>query len=399
MGTYTAFMQPHVHENWFSQDRRRRQAADDWPEPSLADVPAYTTLTEEPFRGTSRTAGESSASNRFEPESYVWQAPGKPLTIQLSMELVDRLQHELCEAVDHSNELVGILFGHVTQTGASSTVTVEHYHLASDPNETTGSPLATQEQLADIAGAFHERSGELRAVGLFRSQTRGWLSLSDQDIETAKCLFPRNDNIFLVVRSSPSSEPRAGFFFWEGDHIQANESYSEFSFDSRVLSRQTSNRIHVVNTEAEIVSEISRSGIRRNSWIAIGLTWGAAIACTMISVNALNQKSRAAEEVINVTPVPHPAKFKVDFHGQPIEITLNHGSPTDLERENGPLSDRQQQLLRYFAQDLSNDEIAARLGITPEAVEVHKRVLAHKLGVNGDAGLVRYAIKAGLAEP
>jgi DNA-binding CsgD family transcriptional regulator len=356
-------MQPHFNENWVPQ---------------------------EAFRKTSPL---------FQPEVYVWQVHGKPVMVHVNLEVVDRLQQDLFEATYYGNEVNGILLGRVAVTGSRLTFCVEDYELICETNPNGSSSLAKQKQLADIAGRWNAKNGGRRAIGLFRSQTRGSLALGEQDVDTAKCLFPRADNIFLVVRSSPGAEPRAGFFFWEGSQIRANESYSEFAFDSGILRTQSSNRIQVLDAEAETWRESTPRRALPASWLTMGLTWGVALASTLTCVNALNTDTRNLREVAIQAPAPISTKFEVDYHGQKIKVNLNHGLPSGLEREDGPLSDRQRQLLRYVAEDLTNQDIASKLGLTPEAVEIHKHALSHKLGVSGEAGLVRYAIKSGLVQP
>lgn len=365
-------MQSHFNENWFPQ---------------------------EPLRKTTPVMPPTPASKTFEPKVYVWQVHGKPVIVQVDLDVVDRLQRDLFESTYYGNEVNGILLGRATVSGSRLNFFVEDYELICDNSPNANSSLAKQKQLADIAAKWNTNSGELRPIGLFRSQTRGGLALGEQDLNTARCLFSRADNIFLLVRSSPGAEPRAGFFFWEGNQIRANESYSEFAFDSRVLRSQSANRIHVLDAEVGTLCENAPRRSAPTSWLTMGLTWGVAIASTLTCVHALETAGHNPPEVAIQAAAPIPTKFEVDYHGQKIKVNLNHGLPSDLEREDGPLSDRQQQLLRYIAEDLSNQDIASKLGLTPEAVEVHKQALSHKLGVTGEAGLVRYAIKAGLVQP
>ena len=348
----------------------------------------------------------SSVSNSMEHSVYVWEVDGKPLSIQVNLDVVERLQHDLFQSPCHGNDVTGILIGRVHE-GFPSTVIVEGYELVS---ENSGSAVAQHLQLADMVGTWNARGREQRAVGLFRAQTRGWLALGEEDVEIAQSLFPQCDNIFLVVRSTPGVEPRAGFFFWEGNHIQTNQSYQEFVFDSEVLRRQSGQswranhkaHVHIVDAEAEVLSEVSHASSGRSiraSWLTIGATWCVALASTLTCVHAFGPNQKASDENVASAPASNAAKFKVDYHGRAIEVNLNHGLPSEIEREDQTLSDRQRQLLRYVAQDVPPQEIAAKLGITPEAVEVHKQVLSQKLKVSGEAGLVRYAIKAGLVEP
>jgi DNA-binding CsgD family transcriptional regulator len=365
-------MQAHFNENWFP---------------------------EEVFRKPTPVTPATSFSKTFESDAYVWQVQGKPVMVHLNLEVVDRLQQDLFEATYYGHEVNGILLGRVAVTGSRLTFFLEDYELVNDNAPNGGSALAKQKQLADIAASWKAKGGERHAIGLFRSQTRGWLALGEQDVDTAKCLFPRADNIFLVVRSSPGAEPRAGFFFWEEGQIRASESYNEFAFDSSVLRTQSTDRIQMLDADAGKWSETAHRRARPASWLTIGLTWGVALASTLTCVNALNTYGRNPAEVAIQATAPTPAKFEVNYHGQKIKVNLNHGLPSDLEREDGPLSDRQRQLLRYVAEDLPDHDIAFRLGLAPEAVELHKQALSHKLGVAGDAGLVRYAIKSGLVQP
>lgn len=64
-----------------------------------------------------------------------------------------------------------------------------------------------------------------------------------------------------------------------------------------------------------------------------------------------------------------------------------------------PLTEREKQIIRFIAEDWSSKEIAASLGITRKTIEYHRQAIKAKLGLKGVAGMVRYAIRAGLIEP
>ncbi len=61
------------------------------------------------------------------------------------------------------------------------------------------------------------------------------------------------------------------------------------------------------------------------------------------------------------------------------------------------LSEREIEVLRLIAEGLSSTEIGEQLFISPRTVDTHRNNLIHKLGVNGIAGLVRFALQNGLA--
>lgn len=60
------------------------------------------------------------------------------------------------------------------------------------------------------------------------------------------------------------------------------------------------------------------------------------------------------------------------------------------------LTDREQEVLRLLAEGLTNDEIAAKLFISPKTVARHRENIMQKLQLHSRAELVRYAIRKGI---
>jgi DNA-binding CsgD family transcriptional regulator len=60
-----------------------------------------------------------------------------------------------------------------------------------------------------------------------------------------------------------------------------------------------------------------------------------------------------------------------------------------------PLSDREEEVLRWIARGFTNREIAAQLDVSVKTVETHKARAMEKLGVHSRAGIVAYAIRSG----
>lgn len=60
------------------------------------------------------------------------------------------------------------------------------------------------------------------------------------------------------------------------------------------------------------------------------------------------------------------------------------------------LTKREREVLKLITRELSNQEIAEKLFISPRTVEVHKRNLIEKTGSKNVVGLVLYAIENGL---
>ena len=62
------------------------------------------------------------------------------------------------------------------------------------------------------------------------------------------------------------------------------------------------------------------------------------------------------------------------------------------------LSARERQVLRLLALGHTNQQVAGMLGLSVKTVETYKSRLMTKLGLNGRAALVRYALQQGLLE-
>jgi DNA-binding NarL/FixJ family response regulator len=72
------------------------------------------------------------------------------------------------------------------------------------------------------------------------------------------------------------------------------------------------------------------------------------------------------------------------------------GSEQKPNTPEGVLTERELQVLRFIAQGLTNREIAEKLFLSFRTVNTHRANLMEKLDIHDTAGLVRYAINAGL---
>ncbi|MFF5292157.1 response regulator transcription factor [Paractinoplanes globisporus] len=75
------------------------------------------------------------------------------------------------------------------------------------------------------------------------------------------------------------------------------------------------------------------------------------------------------------------------------------GRPVAPPAQIDPLTDREREVLVLVAEGLSNDEIAARLVISPATAKTHVSRTMIKLGARDRAQLVVYAYEAGLIRP
>ncbi|GAA4404137.1 response regulator transcription factor [Nibrella viscosa] len=61
-----------------------------------------------------------------------------------------------------------------------------------------------------------------------------------------------------------------------------------------------------------------------------------------------------------------------------------------------PLTDRELDIIRLIAQELSTNAIAEKLFISPGTVETHRHNILRKLGVKNSIGIIKYAVRHGL---
>ena len=69
--------------------------------------------------------------------------------------------------------------------------------------------------------------------------------------------------------------------------------------------------------------------------------------------------------------------------------------PTNLDRYE-TLTSSEREVLRMVAEDLTNPEIATRLGISAETVETHLSNVMNKLDLHTQADLIRFALRRGI---
>ncbi|MBA4852840.1 response regulator transcription factor [Emticicia sp. BO119] len=70
----------------------------------------------------------------------------------------------------------------------------------------------------------------------------------------------------------------------------------------------------------------------------------------------------------------------------------------DIPHEFSQLTEREIDIIRLLANELSSGEIAEKLFIAPKTVETHRHNILKKLNVKNTVGIIKYAIKNGLVD-
>ncbi|MGC9971486.1 MAG: TonB family protein [Bryobacteraceae bacterium] len=173
--------------------------------------------------------------------SFRWEVPTKSTCIQISLDLIDRLEREVIESfkavTKRGSEVGGILLGRIARAD-KRTVFVENYesvtcdysrgplYLLSDPDK---------DQLRQVLQRL--KSSPLSVVGFFRSNTRKDLVIDqDEDVAIAQEFFSDPNCVFLLVKPFAMKPSTAGFFLWEDGRIPP-ESPLQFPFRRSELQK------------------------------------------------------------------------------------------------------------------------------------------------------------------
>jgi len=87
--------------------------------------------------------------------------------------------------------------------------------------------------------------------------------------------------------------------------------------------------------------------------------------------------------------------FRSPGAGRSLERQVGNDEPTK-RRVFNVLTPRQLEVLRLVAEGYSTKQIALKLGISVKTVETHRAQLTERLDIHHVAGLVRYALEAGI---
>ena len=166
--------------------------------------------------------------------SFRWEVPTKPIGIQISLDVIDRLEREVIDSfkavTKRGSEVGGILLGRIARAD-KRTVFVENYE--SVTCDYSRGPLyllsdSDKDQLR--LTLLRLKNGPLSIVGFFRGNTRKDLLIDqEEDLAIAQEFFSDPNHVFLLVKPFAMKPSVAGFFLWEDGNIPS-ESPLQFPF-------------------------------------------------------------------------------------------------------------------------------------------------------------------------
>lgn len=107
-------------------------------------------------------------------------------------------------------------------------------------------------------------------------------------------------------------------------------------------------------------------------------------------------KGSASQELERALEVVMRGERYLDSHIS-TEALQRHLDRVGSDRGSDILTARQREILQLIAESLGTKEIAFRLGVSAKTVETHRRELMQRLNIHDVPGLVRYAIRNGIA--
>lgn len=224
------------------------------------------------------------------PGYFVWEAPGKPVAVHLSLEVVDNLLADVMRGFGavpkRGAEVGGVLLGAIESDGSRTVVKVDDVAPVECSYTHGPSYLFNDEEAAAFTDTCQrwrpDTSMPRYAVGYFRSHTRDGLSLALEDVELMDHFFPESDRVALLIRPFATKASMAGFFVRE-DGVFPEKSPLEFPFRRRDLSgeeppprralteRRRESEAAAAIAEAPAAQESGRPRARMAGWMWVPL--------------------------------------------------------------------------------------------------------------------------------
>ncbi len=210
------------------------------------------------------------------PSHYVWEVAGKPVSIHVDFNVVDRLAMDVMRGFGavpkRGVEVGGLLLGSIIK-GESLVVRIEDFVPITCDYMRGPSYLLTENDEAKFRDAVEQAKAavgsEPRLVGIYRSHTREALGLADEDLERFETYCSDPDQIILLVRPFATRTSVGAFFFQENGGFRQESSYQEFPFKRRDLGGGASMPVRSFASELPTMVAVSeeQQGPDLREWV------------------------------------------------------------------------------------------------------------------------------------
>lgn len=187
-----------------------------------------------------RVDPDSNSVSETTTDIYTWTFPGAPISINLPLVLMTRLQAVIADREGSTAEAGGALLGYISGT-RSNVVNIRDFIAIPSARQADtiytldiGELERLRERMADpsLPGSRTSRSS---VIGYFRSQAQGTSELRERELEVVKKYFSDRTNVVLLIQTQQKT---AGFFCWWGDFFTPC-SFNDFSLDGASIRSDT----------------------------------------------------------------------------------------------------------------------------------------------------------------
>jgi hypothetical protein len=211
------------------------------------------------------------------PSHYVWEVAGKPVSIHLDFNVLDRMAMDVMRGFGavpkRGAEVGGLLVGSFDSSGEKLVVKIEDFVPVTCDHLKGPSYLLTEKDEARFRDTVNRikagGEGEPKLVGYYRSHTRDGLGLSDEDIQLIERYLGDASQIALLIRPYATRTSIGAFFFQENGGFRRESSYQEFPFKRRDLGGGASPIVRNFTSDPATVDSIGDdpSGPDLREWV------------------------------------------------------------------------------------------------------------------------------------
>jgi hypothetical protein len=173
------------------------------------------------------------------PRSYVWQVPGKHISVSLTHDVIKRMVERIADGgqtqAGRTFEIGGLLLGKKTRTGGITVMEIQDFEPL--PCEHAFGPSyflsATDRTALQTRLRGHKSSGGAAVMGFYRTHTRREFAATVEDVGLMSAYFSEPWKVFLII-DGHGEIPNAGFLIWEGRRIRSLVPYLTFPFSMAI---------------------------------------------------------------------------------------------------------------------------------------------------------------------
>ncbi len=168
----------------------------------------------------------------------VWEVPGKPISVRLSLDVVSRLGMAVQEGFKalprRGLEIGGLLIGTARDAGNLTVVDVDDFEPVESEHATGPSYVlsdADRRLLKDRIAARQTSAKFPPVVGFYRSHSRKDFAITAEDASLFSTYCPKTSDVFLLIKSNEVGPPTGGFIIREDGKVLSDSPYAQFALD------------------------------------------------------------------------------------------------------------------------------------------------------------------------